>query len=417
MAYIPSEKVAEGLALAATGLWVDRLADGRIALVAKVPESVIKALFRGATASLFVGSMMGDWLRILCLGLRVNDEPQNPFTVTMPNCSPQDSALLKEVFSLKSTTLHCMNELNHPVLSAWCDLEVDISRRAAEWLETSDHWLLTLDFDLDPAEVTRNLELALDHFQHHIYPPRPPDSEVFELPLSLRLWPTQIVFDCGEDLQEGFSIDDTAEGTKLERAIHTIVNAMYRGNAFRSPLVDKGGKRRELTDVLGFNESSICVIQAKALSVFAVDTDRSSDRRAASVTKDITKALKQLEGALRQIRLGSAIYDSEGAQIVIPDTANSIAHGIVVLSEMYSFVDWKAVAADVLEASENEATKALFHVMDIQEFANIQQSCTSVEGFGNMMVQRWVWVKHKGTAYGRARKRRPGNPPPSEWFK
>lgn len=65
---------------------------------------------------------------------------------------------------------------------------------------------------------------------------------------------------------------------------------------------------------------------------------------------------------------------------------------------MYSFVDWKAVAADVVEASKNETNKALFHVMDIQEFANIQQSCTSIEGFGNIMVQRWVWVKHQGTA-------------------
>jgi hypothetical protein len=42
---------------------------------------------------------------------------------------------------------------------------------------------------------------------------------------------------------------------------------------------------------------------------------------------------------------------------------------------MYTFVDWKAVAAEVGTASENEFRRALFHVLDIQQFANLASNC------------------------------------------
>jgi hypothetical protein len=62
----------------------------------------------------------------------------------MANSSPQDAIFLKQILRGGSTTLHCVNELNHPVLSAWCTLD-ESCQRPAEWFETSDHWLLTVD--------------------------------------------------------------------------------------------------------------------------------------------------------------------------------------------------------------------------------------------------------------------------------
>jgi hypothetical protein len=66
MAFIPSIKLNEALTQAAVGLWVERLGDGRIALVCKAPETAIKALYRGAACTFLLSTMQAHSLTILC---------------------------------------------------------------------------------------------------------------------------------------------------------------------------------------------------------------------------------------------------------------------------------------------------------------------------------------------------------------
>ena len=95
-------------------MWVESLAGGRNALVCKIPETAIKALYRGAKASFLLGVMQAEALRILCIGLGVQDEPDNPFSAIMTKNLPEDANLLAEILRSASITLHCVNELNHP---------------------------------------------------------------------------------------------------------------------------------------------------------------------------------------------------------------------------------------------------------------------------------------------------------------
>jgi len=159
---------------------------------------------------------------------------------------------------------------------------------------------------------------------------------------------------------------------------------------------------RELTDVLAFDENSICVIQAKALAALNLNSQRSSARLAANVTKDIRKGLGQLGGALGNIRSGAQLLHSHGTPLEIPNRETSLAHGIVLLSEMYAFVDWKQVAADVVQASESDFHKAMFHIMDMRELAVLTARCADGSAFFNRLCQRWMNVKMKGTRYIRS---------------
>jgi hypothetical protein len=70
---------------------------------------------------------------------------------------------------------------------------------------------------------------------------------------------------------------------------------------------------------------------------------------------------------------------------------------------MYTFVDWKAVAVDVAEASENNTHQAVFHVLDIQELANLASNCKNADAFSNRLLQRWCFIKERGHAYVRAK--------------
>jgi hypothetical protein len=121
----------------------------------------------------------------------------------------------------------------------------------------------------------------------------------------------------------------------------------------------------------------------------------------------------QLAGALTNIRNGSDIFPhEESTPLTLPGRDSSPAHAIVVLSEMYTFVDWKAVAAEVVAASENEFRRALFHVLDIQEFANLANNCKDAETFSNRLLQRWCFIKERGNAYIRTQQRI--GPPPDD---
>jgi hypothetical protein len=186
--------------------------------------------------------------------------------------------------------------------------------------------------------------------------------------------------------------------------LHLTIDYAYRGSSYRSPAVEDGKYLRELTDILAFDENSICVIQAKTLAALSVNFHRPSKRLEANVTKDIRKGLVQLSGALGNIRSGAKLFRSlsDRTPLEIPNRETSLAHAIVLLSEMYYSVDWKKVAQDVILASDNKFHKAMFHVMDIQELAALTARCPDGSTFFNRLCQRWINVKIKGTAYIRS---------------
>jgi hypothetical protein len=412
MSYIPSERIGSALASATVGVWLERIAKGRTALVCKIPETAIKAVLQGATTSLLIGEVQTSLLRLLCLGLVVQDEVDKPLAIQKPTTDRDDIDLLAEVLASGSTTLHFVNELNHPALSAWCQLERTAAATAAGGLATCDPWVLTPDSShvLPPPTFTSTLTSALDLYQQHIF--TSPDDTTSRavtfsarIPLTLTLWrpPATIAVTATRE-SEPFAIDDRDEGRKLERLGRVVVDALYPLHSYHSPRVQDGATRRELVDLLGFSADWICLIEAKAMSMLDSSSFRSSDRRKANIERGITKGLGQLGGALKNIRSGAALFRADGNPLTLVNP-EAPAHAIVLLSEMYSFVDWRAVANAVASASDNEVHRALFHVFDLQELVSLARGCVDSAAFNQRLIQRWLLVKDRGTAYGRIRHR------------
>lgn len=411
MAYIPSSDLATVLDKAKVGVWFDAIHDGRTVLVCKMPETVIKALHRGAGASLLTSVVQAEGFSIMCVGFRVQDEPDNPFTATIASISLRDLAFDKGILSSQFTTLHCLNEFNHPVLSADCLLEPGQAWSTLEGLDLANPYLPdpSTDSVTKPSEFLRIVDLALDRFQQEIYrPTTTPAREYIEatgrIPLTLSLWKAIEVFEVSPTLSAGpFRIDDTDEGKKQERAVHLLLDSMYPGSTYRSPRVQEGSSVRELIDALSIGSESICLLESKGMAVLTGAIGRSSQRRAATVTKHVTKGLKQLQGALTSVRSGSQIYDAEGQPIVLPGRENLPAHAVVLLSEMYPFLDWQRFASEVIASSENERYRALFHIMDVSELSYLIKVSEDAAAFNLYLMQRWLGVKLKGTAYLRVK--------------
>jgi len=411
MTYVPSSALAAVLERVRVGLWIDSLQDGRVALVCKMPELAIKALHRGVGCSFLISIVKVEEFSILCLGIRVEDEPENPFTTTIPTCSSRDLAILKEILSSRSTTLHCLNELNHPTLSAWCSLESATAQTSLDGLNSTNPYLLTPSTGQpqQPTEMLRVVELALDRFQKEIYRPAGEAPREFveatgKIPLSLSLWQPVEVFEVSPTLAGGpFRIDDQDEGQKQERSLHLLIDSVYPRNTYRSPRIQDGGSMRELIDVLGLGSDAICLLESKGMAILSAAVDRSSHRRAAMVTKYIAKGLRQLKGALTTIRLGGRVYDADGLLLKLPGRETLPAHAIVLLSEMYAFVDWQRVAAEAIACSENDRLRALFQVMDVSELSYLVKLSKDARAFNERLIQRWFAVRVKGTAYLRVK--------------
>jgi hypothetical protein len=320
--------------------------------------------------------------------------------------------LLAEVLASGSTTLHLVNELNHPALSGWCQLEQTAAAEAARGLATCDPWVLTPELSpaMPPSTFASTLTSALDLYQQHIFT-RPGDAcsgaitFSARIPLTLTLWrPTQTIAVTATRESEPFAIDDSDEGRKLERLGRVVVDAMYPLHSYHSPQVQDGATRRELVDLLGFDADWICLIEAKAMSMLDSSSFRSSDRRKANIEKSITKGLGQLGGALKNIRSGAALFRADGNPLTFVNR-EAPAHAIVLLSEMYTFIDWRAVADAVASASDDVVHRALFHVFDLQELVSLATDCVDSAALNYRLIQRWFLVKERGTAYGRVRHR------------
>jgi hypothetical protein len=408
--YIPSIRLSDAFEVASTGVYLEQLQDERVGLVCKIPDNAIKAIHRGAKCSLFVGVVQVESLRLLCFGFRIHDEPEHPFTLFHLDSFPETVPLLNTMLASAKATLHCVNELNHPMLAASCSLTPDVAATAALAFSQSQYWLLTPETSrqIEIKDLRRNLEAGIEQFRQHVYTsPEAPSGEHVEpyahIDLTLDIWKPTEVFEATPTAHDGpFLIGDENEGTKFERLLHLTIDYAYPGSSYRSPSVQDGKHLRELTDVLAFDENSICVVQAKALAALSVDAQRPSRRLANNVTKDIHKGLGQLGGALGNIRSGAKLFRANGEPLEIPNHEKSLAHAIVLLSEMYAFVDWKSVAEDVIQASDNESYKAMFHVMDMRELAALTARCPDGSTFFDRLCQRWINVKIEGTGYIRS---------------
>lgn len=409
MTYIPSETLVAALEGSRVGLWIDKMHQQPAALVCKMPEVAIKALHQGAGCTLVVGVVRIGSRRVLCRGLRVEDDPDHPLSVVGPSLVSDDLQLLHEILRAGSTRLICVNELNHPMLGATCSFDPEASRHAQQELLGTETFLLAPEGEdcLTLAELNTLLQQALDRFQSLIYGGglRAEEGDsISALQMTMVNDEPVELFQVSPTAQGGpFRVDDRNEGLKLEQAAYLVLDAVYPGRTYHSPRIRIANGTREIADALALGDRFACVIQAKALSVFGAASSRTSERRSSTLTKAVTEAVRQLQGSTRRMRSQRELLDAGGRLISWNQRETMPAHAIVLLSEMYAFLDWRMIARKTAEASESDTHRAFFHVMDLMELSFVAQQAPGADAFESIMLQRWATVQDRGTGYLRAR--------------
>jgi hypothetical protein len=391
------------------GVWTERTKDGALNLVVKAPTHALRAVHRlEAPVSLRIAVVELDGVQLLIFGLRIEDEPGCPSTSFGPLRDERDLEELLGVLEREAVPVHLFNELVLNLLRLDCTLPPETQDIRSRLVDCVPH--LT---DLRKAPRA-TIDAIMDHF-HTLEGSGQGDVRAVvhvteTLPLA-RVQTTELeVVHLGAG---AFRLSDLDEGGELERLVYPLFEWLCPTRAYLSPHVGEGPKRRELTDLLAFTptpeltQEGFFLVESKALSVAAAQVDKSSTKRAKSVLKDIRKGIRQVLGAAKRVYSGAPITTREGQPIDIQERAKQAGHGIVLLSELHSGVDWGEVAGLV----EKARPKLLVHVLDLTE---LQKLVSQSEGrpavFEHFLIERWKAVL-KQRSLVRLRVLRPGVDP------
>ena len=188
------------------------------------------------------------------------------------------------------------------------------------------------------------------------------------------------------------NLTDADEGGELERLTFAAFDSLFPYGVFHRPDFDKGGTREELCDVLAVSRmreadgEGIFVIQNKVASAFPDGLKRKTERRAKSIQKNIMHGIRQLKGAIDNLREGKTIYRTKGGTSIevdppMPDLvgvveplnlrerASQIGQGIVLISDMHEGVDWEEVFSAL--AKVWLSTQYYCQVLDLMELGRL----------------------------------------------
>lgn len=359
--FMPSARVWQEMQYEPSGFWPVPINTGdEFALLAKVPTHVIKAAYRGCPLVLNVTAAKTPAGTVISTVLAIHDDPVSPMGITGVHRHPEEQLALDRITDADEVLFVFFDELSRPALRATC--KIDSARRvsAKQLLQRSGNrycgaWTSMLGDVLDEVQ-------ALVDPTQTVVPVFSP--ECVPVPLTLSDFQTNAITAVGEHEALDFQLEDSNEGYVFEQGTWHLLEHLFGGAIFHAPRVGEDPDARELTDVFAYSDVGLCFVETKAMAVLSTAPDRTTERRARNIEKQIEKALGQLPGAMRSVTQRLPLATKTGTPIVLPPNAGPFRHGIVMVSEMMPALDWDAITGRLLSLSDDTT---MFHVLDLQE--------------------------------------------------
>ncbi len=73
-------------------------------------------------------------------------------------------------------------------------------------------------------------------------------------------------------------------------------------------------------------------------------------------------------------------------------------HGVVLISEMYPFLNWQDVAR-ILKAGSSPKEKIMLYTMDLPDFERLSHVAQNPASFGNLMLDRFLLMLSRKNAF------------------
>lgn len=360
--FMPSTRNWEEMKYEPAGCWPLPINGGKeYALVTKMAASVIKAVCRSCPVSLTVARANTPEGVVLATTLKIEDDPAAAQMLSGILRHEEEQLAIENILRVGRTLMVFFDELSRAVARAECAFDSTKCSAGFEMVAASGQryvgpWTPLLSAVLD--EVQR-------HGDPHLAVATKYSPEFVVIPAKLSRFETSNMTTIGIGDVIDFRLDDPDEGHGLEQSTWHLLENLFGAQLFHSPQVQEGEELRELSDILAVAGAGLCLFEAKAAAALSTKLDRTTERRAKSVQKQIDKGLDQLIGALKNLSAGLPMQTKKGSPLTVSPATGPHRHAIVMVSEMLPSLDWEAVGTQLIAASQKSG--AMFHVLDLQE--------------------------------------------------
>lgn len=328
----------------------------------KVPSPSIKAIVKGCKMEFLFGRDNHKTPNYFHIGAKIYDDPINYQSVLCAQRFLFEYYSIAKIMHLEEVQIQFYNELS--AFQAFGRL------RFKEKDRHNIHSLLGNPKNIYSGAFDDKVSQSLDHFQFSVgldfipadEQPKELETLVIEGEISgLTITKNFFYNDSGS---VGLSIDNSDEGSTLEDEVFITMASIFGKDICKSPRIPHKNATRELTDILAYSEYGIFLVEAKALGVINLETERTMERKVQGLQKQIGKAIKQLVGASKKITEDFAVYDQSGNEILF--NKKLVPHGIILVSELLHFGDWKETVVALQKAMIEG--NMIVHLFDMKEF-------------------------------------------------
>jgi hypothetical protein len=363
-------------------------AEAPVAFV-KLPTDVLKSLYLGAPLAFFIAGVQVSSISVPILGLEIADVPLDPFCGYHPLVERAQLELLSLAFSLPRFCICFVNEAVIPVFEVWVAPDQDNTK---EMLVILSELLARLAQNI-PEAVQEN---ALDMVQSSLVAVQQKKlPTIFLQRIALQITSKRIYTHTSPASGE-WRFDLKDEAGNLEQTIQELVESRFPGQVYRSPKVDDGVEKRELTDVMLVTAEAVFLFESKVLAVLERGRGISVDRRGKSVAKHFTKAIGQLVGAVKRLKSGANIYNSDGHLLSLTISGKDI-HAVNVVTTELAKLDFKRVGRDLTTAASE--AMACYHFIDLAQLQQHLVFAKSSHHLNEYFRRRFEIVNKSGNAF------------------
>jgi len=327
---------------------------------AKIPSNVIRSLIcKCRIEFLFGKDDKGDKI-YFHTGAKIWDNGTNPCIITQPCRFSREYEGLKKILSEKEVLIEFYDEL------VTCSATAELTIKEEDRLSTLQ--FLGDTNELYIGDYNTNLSLSMDSFVFTLDSSQKTfnsyNIKVKSVACEIKNWNIINKHYVGVSDAQKVIISDKDEGGTFERQIWFSLESLFLNDIYLNPIVHQDNKERELTDILAHHLYGNFLIETKALGILNNNNEQTIERKVTNVKKQVSKGIKQLIGANKNINRNLPIFSRYGKQIKLDTTL--VPHCVVLVSELIPFGYWKDVEKEIILAMMNE--KIYLHVMDCHEF-------------------------------------------------
>jgi hypothetical protein len=358
-------------------------------IAVKLPSNVLKSVINGCPVDFLFGKDFRGENIYFHTGIRIHDDPVHFISIIGTHRFHEEHEALGLIMKQPEIQIVLYNEFSVCVASGIVNISLSDRNKVVKF-QGAPTELYSGDFDAVAISSLDCFDFSLDN--------KRPFKDVYEIELLLvkgtfSQWKFVDVHFVGLNEANLVSVNDSDEGGSFEKQIWASLENIFHFDLYKNSTIGSGKKKREFIDILAFHKLGIILIESKALSVIAVDRNKSMAKKVSSLQKHINKGIGQLIGAKKGIEKGVEIRDINNR--VITFNRNIIPHCIVLVSELLPFGDWSEIQEEMERAIREE--NIYLNVMDFKELITLLKACKgSKEYFDCLLMERTGWfVKTK----------------------